>query len=74
MTAIEYSYLTETDKQNIIESHIKALEHSLYNVEISKVEATASGLDASTYDAQITDFQTRIAALEEKLSALDGDI
>lgn len=72
MTTIGYNYLTGVDKQNIIESHIKALEHSLYNVEISKVEAIASGSDISTYDAQIADFQTRILALQDKLATVSG--
>ena len=41
-----YTYLSDEDKQNIITNHIRNLEYTMYNNEVSIIALT--GIDGST--------------------------
>lgn len=74
MSNITYTYLTDQDKAGIILSHIKSLEHTLYNLEISEIEASVIGnSETSVYAAQILESQSKIAALKQHLDLLNVD-
>ena len=46
MANIEYEYLNDADKNNIVINHIRSVEYNLYNLEIQKVIAnTATNKD-----------------------------
>lgn len=68
------SILTNEDKIAIVNQHIKNLAYSLYNVEISKIEANAaSSPSASTLSSlteQAMELTAQIAALETELDSL----
>ena len=68
--------LTDADKLDIINQHIRSLEYNQYNISLSQIEENAaatpdSGILASL-DAQIADNSAKLAALtseKNKLSA-----
>lgn len=58
MPNVEYEYLDNRDKNNIIINHIRSVEYSLYNLEIQKTLANGS----TNKDLQL------IAQLDQELS------
>lgn len=66
--------LTNEDKIAILNQHIKNLAYSLYNIEVSKIEANAATApNASTISsltAQATELNAQIDALQEELDSL----
>ena len=70
-----YEYLTLLDKKSIVQSHIKAVEHTLYNLEVSEIEASASaGSSTGIYAPQISDCQLRLTALNAELNVINTAI
>ncbi len=69
MANIEYEYLNNADKNNIVINHIRSVEYNLYNLEIQKVIAnTATNKDQqliAQLDQEIVDGQAKIAELKE---------
>lgn len=66
--------LTNEDKSVIINQHLKNLQYSKFNIEISIIEENAkSEPEAETLtnlNTQIADFNSRIQALEAELDKL----
>ena len=66
--------LTNEDKLSIIDQHIKNVEFSKYNLELSLIEENAvANPDATTIsslNAQIVSANAKLAALESEKSAL----
>ena len=73
MANIEYEYLNDADKNNIVINHIRSVEYNLYNLEIQKVVANAATAKdqqlLTQLDQEISDGQTRIAELKALLIA-----
>ncbi len=71
MANIEYEYLNDTDKNNIVINHIRSVEYNLYNLEIQKVLAnTATTKDQqllTQLDQEISDGQSKITELKALL-------
>lgn len=71
MANIEYEYLNDADKNNIVINHIRSVEYNLYNLEIQKVIAnTATNKDQqliAQLDQEIVDGQAKIAELKSLL-------
>lgn len=69
MANIEYEYLNDADKNNIVINHIRSVEYNLYNLEVQKVIAnTATNKDQqliAQLDQEIADGQAKIAELKE---------
>lgn len=67
------SILTNEDKIAILNQHIKNLSYSLYNVEVSKIEANAvaspNASTISSLNAQIAELTAQIAALNDELDS-----
>lgn len=62
--------LSNTEKADIVNQHIRSIEYSLYNAELDKVEANAvSDIDLNLIDS----INERIANLNLKLSALEAE-
>jgi len=73
MANIEYEYLNDADKNNIVINHIRSVEYNLYNLEIQKVVANSATTKdqqlLTQLDQEISDGQTRIAELKALLIA-----
>lgn len=71
MSEVEYEYLDENDKRNIVINHIRSVEYNLYNLEIQKVLAnTATNKDQqliTQLDQEISDGKAKISELKELL-------
>jgi len=71
MSNIEYEYLNDADKNNIVINHIRSVEYNLYNLEIQKVVANAATTKdqqlLTQLDQEISDGQARIAELKALL-------
>jgi hypothetical protein len=71
MANIEYEYLNDADKNNIVINHIRSVEYNLYNLEIQKVLAnTATTKDQQLLvqlDQEISDGQSKISELKALL-------
>jgi hypothetical protein len=71
MANIEYEYLNDADKNNIVINHIRSVEYNLYNLEIQKVLAnTATTKDQqllTQLDQEISDGQSKITELKALL-------
>ena len=71
MANIEYEYLNDADKNNIVINHIRSVEYNLYNLEIQKVVANAATTKdqqlLTQLDQEISDGQARIAELKALL-------
>jgi hypothetical protein len=69
----EYT-LSNEEKSSIVESHLRTLGYSKYNLEVNLMEeesATAPAADAiSAVNAQIASVNKKIAALVEELASL----
>lgn len=67
------SILTNEDKIAILNQHIKNLAYSLYNVEVSKIEANAAttpnASTVSSLTAQAAELTAQIDALQEELDS-----
>lgn len=73
MAAIVYEYLTDKEKNDILSSHIRSNEYSIYNLAVKKIEEMAGTASAETLadiDNQILDFQNKIAVLKTEQSVL----
>ena len=68
-----YEYLTDDDKNSIIENHLRNLEYSLFNTEMSIIAAQSLATPNAELVASLTteknDVKTKIAALKALLSA-----
>lgn len=68
------SILTNEEKSAIVNQHIKNVEYSIYNIELSVVaENAVSSPDAdkiTSLNNQLSDLTAQKAALEAELSAL----
>jgi hypothetical protein len=68
--------LTNEEKSVIISQHIKNVDYSIYNVELSLIEENAvSSPDAdkiSSLNDQLTDLNAQKTALSSELSALSA--
>jgi hypothetical protein len=71
MANIEYEYLNDADKNNIVINHVRSVEYNLYNLEIQKVLAnTATTKDQqllTQLDQEISDGQSKITELKALL-------
>jgi hypothetical protein len=67
MTNSVYRYLEDTDKYAIVKAHIKNLEHTIYSLEVSKIEALAENTPDT---AQITSMDSQILASNNKIESL----
>jgi hypothetical protein len=71
MANIEYEYLNDADKNNIVINHIRSVEYNLYNLEIQKVLAnTATTKDQqllTQLNQEISDGQSKITELKALL-------
>lgn len=73
MTSIIYNYLTDEEKNNVIISHIKSNEQSLFNTELKRIEAIASSASEDVVlelDSQISVIQTVISSLKDQQALL----
>lgn len=61
-----YTYLSDEDKQNIITNHIRNLEYTMYNNEVSIIALT--GIDGST--EQIDTLEADNDTVRGKITAL----
>ena len=61
--------LTKEEKINIVNSHIKALEFSLYNAQLDLLEANAGSVDSQF----IAEINNRILEIESKQAALEAE-
>ena len=61
-----YTYLSDEDKQNIITNHIRNLEYTMYNNEVSIIALT--GIDGST--EQIDTLEAENDTVRGKITAL----
>ena len=65
--------LTNEEKAGIIEQHLKNLEYSKYNLEVSLIEESASPTSASaatSLEEQISEINLKISALKAELLPL----
>lgn len=71
MSEIEYEYLDDRDKNNIVINHIRSVEYNLYNLEIQKTLANvATNKDQqllTQLEQEISDNQAKIAELKALL-------
>jgi hypothetical protein len=63
--------LTNQEKSEIISQHLKALEYSKYNVQVSLIEESAS---PSATEATATDIQNQIEKANLKIDALVAEL
>jgi len=61
-----YTYLSAEDKENIITNHIRNLEYTMYNNEVSIIALT--GIDGST--EQIATLESENDTVKGKITAL----
>jgi hypothetical protein len=61
-----YTYLSDEDKQNIITNHIRNLEYTMYNNEVSIIALT--GIDGTT--EQIDTLESENDTVRGKITAL----
>ena len=75
MTNSVYRYLEDTDKYAIVKAHIKNLEHTIYSLEVSKIEilaeATPDLTQISSKDSQILTSNSKIESLLDEMSSLE---
>lgn len=68
--------LTNEEKATVVSQHIKNVDYSIYNLELSVIEENAvSSPDAdkiSSLNSQITDLNAQKTALTSELSALSA--
>lgn len=68
-----YEYLSQEDKNSIIENHLRNLEYSLYNTEMSILAAQSVSSPNAELIASLTseknDVKEKITALKALLSA-----
>jgi hypothetical protein len=65
--------LTNEEKAGIVEQHIKNLEYSKYNLEVSLIEETVSPSSTAVVNSlqdQLLSIQLKIDALKQELSQL----
>lgn len=71
MANIEYEYLDDRDKNNIVINHIRSVEYNLYNLEIQQTLANvATNKDQqllAQLQQEVTDSQAKIAELKALL-------
>lgn len=62
--------LDNDEKTNIVNQHIRAIQFAVYNAELDLIEANAVASPDATVIAEIN---TRKAALDAKLAALEAE-
>lgn len=67
-----YEYLSDEEKTNIITNHIRNLEYSMYNNEISLIAIRDGGVSSqeeyeATLQSDINDIKAKIVALKALL-------
>ena len=62
--------LDNEEKTNIVNQHIRAIQFAVYNAELDLIEANAVASPDATVIAEIN---TRKAALDAKLAALEAE-
>lgn len=66
--------LTNEEKSNIVNSHIRNLEYNKYNLEISIIEENAKNSPAtdtlSSLNAQVAEINIQLTALAAELASL----
>ena len=66
--------LTNEEKVVIVNQHLKNLHYSKFNIEISLIEENAKSIkdteQIASLNAQSTDIDSRITALEDKIEEL----
>lgn len=71
MANIEYEYLDDRDKNNIVINHIRSVEYNLYNLEIQQTLANvATNKDQqllAQLQQEVADSQAKIAELKALL-------
>ena len=67
-----YEYLNDEDKDNIVINHIRNLEYSMFNNEVSIIAIQDGGVSDSEsvtrMQQEITDIKAKISALKALLS------
>ena len=63
--------LTNQEKSEIISQHLKALEYSKYNVEVSLIEENAAPAGS---EGAVTDIQNQIDKTNLKIAALVAEL
>lgn len=73
-----YNSLTKEEKAQIIRSHIKNLEHTKYNIELSILAEQAVDVPSETtimgYQMQLDDANDKKLALEEELLRVENEV
>lgn len=68
--------LTAEEKSKVVETRLKSLEYSIYNVNLSKREENAKSSPdqgaISDYNTQLADFNARKSILEAELESLEA--
>jgi|694.fasta_scaffold34899_4 hypothetical protein len=67
--------LTDEEKSKVVETRLKSLEYSIYNVNLSKREENAKSTPdqgaIADYNIQLADFNARKSLLESELALLE---
>jgi hypothetical protein len=73
-----YNSLSKEEKAQIIRSHIKNLEHTKYNIELSILAEQSVDVPSETtimgYQMQLDDANDKQAALEEELIRVENEV
>lgn len=73
-----YNSLTKEEKAQIIRSHIKNLEHSKYNIELSILAEQSIDVPSETkiigYQMQLDDANDKKIALEAELLRVENEV
>lgn len=74
----EYLTLSTDEKQSMIKSHLKTLQHSKYNVELYIIEEAAAGTNdgqvSNTYEEQLASIVAKEAALVAELEKIQNQL
>ena len=62
--------LTNADKLNLIDQHIKSIDYQAYNLELDLIEANA---EPPVNSDSVSTLNTRMNALEAKRTALESE-
>lgn len=73
-----YNSLSKEEKAQIIRSHIKNLEHTKYNIELSILAEQSVDVPSETtimgYQMQLDDANDKQAALEQELIRVENEV
>lgn len=65
-----YEFLTDADKAEIIDSHIRTNESNIYTFELNKMQAA---LDTPVDQSRVDLIDQQIAAAQQKITALKAE-